>query len=190
MLKNVLRCAHFPPGSPSLSKRTDYGASCVAKIRPFANRPGWIGFKQTFCIHIILQQCFGNKMMKYLYGYGPCAALESAFVPARFSSVFSLRGFRHEPVIWFKVYLSEFFYESMTSLRKRVSIKSHITARSAGFPIALKHIICFKGLFVNTSHSVKPHFSLKFTNVRVTYNQEKKIQCIYGSCKGKQTANQ
>lgn len=93
MLKNVLRCAHFPPGSPSLSKRTNYGASCVAKIRPFANRPGWVGFKQTFCIHIILQQCFGNKMLKYLYGYGPCAALESAFVPARFSSVFFPQGF-------------------------------------------------------------------------------------------------
>lgn len=93
-------------------------------------------------------------------------------------------------MIWFKVYLSEFFYESMTSLRKRVSIKLHITARSAGFPIALKHIICFKGLFVNTRYSVKPHFNLKFTNVRVTYKQEKKIQCIYGSCKGKQTANQ
>lgn len=110
MLKNVLRCAHFPPGSPSLSKQTNYGASCVAKIRPFANRPGWVGFKQTFCIHIILQQCFGNKMLKYLYGYGPCAALESAFVPARFSSVFFSSGVLDTSqcprMIWFKVYLS------------------------------------------------------------------------------------
>lgn len=100
----------FPPGSPSLSKQTNYGASCVAKIRPFANRPGWVGFKQTFCIHIILQQCFGNKMLKYLYGYGPCAALESAFVPARFSSVFFSSGVLDTSqcprMIWFKVYLS------------------------------------------------------------------------------------
>lgn len=66
-----------------LADVTNHGAQPVAKIRP-----GWL-HAHPLCIHIILQQCFGSKVLNRVHGHLLCAALLSLFV--------HLPGFTHCP---------------------------------------------------------------------------------------------